>query len=259
MARLVGKVAYITGAASGIGLATAKIFAEHGANLYLVDLSEDKLHEVGDSIRKKFQVGVAVQVLNVVDEEAVRQSFSEVVEDYGGIDFLISNAGNALQGEIGKVDMKTLRQSFELNFFAHQVLASEAVRLFQIQKTGGVLLFNASKAAFNPGKNFGPYALPKAAMVALTKQYALDYGEHGIRSNAINADRIRTSLFSEEVVTERAAARGLSADEYFKSNLLQQEVFDTDVAQGFLNLALAEKTTGSILTIDGGNIAASPR
>ena len=256
---LQGKVAYITGAASGIGLATAKLFAEHGANLYLVDLSEEKLHEVGDSIRKKFQVGVAVQVLNVVDEEAVRQSFSEVVEDYGGVDFLISNAGNALQGEIGKVDMKTLRQSFELNFFAHQVLASEAVRLFQIQKTGGVLLFNASKAAFNPGKNFGPYALPKAAMVALTKQYALDYGEHGIRSNAINADRIRTSLFSEEVVTERAAARGLSADEYFKSNLLQQEVYDTDVARGFLNLALAEKTTGSIITIDGGNIAASPR
>ena len=93
----------------------------------------------------------------------------------------------------------------------------------------------------------------------MTKQYALDYGEHGIRSNAINADRIRTSLFSEEVVTERAAARGLSSDEYFKSNLLQQEVYATDVAKGFLNLALAEKTTGSILTIDGGNIAASPR
>ena len=256
---LQGKVAYITGAASGIGLATAKLFAEHGANLYLVDLSENKLREAEDTIRKKFKVGVTARVLNVVDEEAVRQSFNEMVEDYGGVDFLISNAGNAMQGEIGKVDMQTLRQSFELNFFAHQVLASEAVSLFQIQKTEGVLLFNASKAAFNPGKNFGPYALPKAAMVALTKQYALDYGEYGIRANAINADRIRTSLFSEEVVTERAAARGLSADEYFKSNLLQQEVYDTDVARGFLNLALADKTTGSILTIDGGNIAASPR
>lgn len=256
---LQGKVAYITGAASGIGLATAKLFAEHGANLYLVDLNDDKLNVAADAIRKKYKVGVTAQVLNVVDEDAVRQSFAEVVANYGGVDFLISNAGNAVQGAIGTVDMKTLRQSFELNFFAHQVLASEAVRLFMIQKTGGVLLFNASKAAFNPGKDFGPYALPKAAMVALTKQYALDYGQFGIRSNAINADRIRTSLFSEEVVTERAAARGLSADDYFKSNLLQQEVYDTDVAQGFLSLALAEKTTGSILTIDGGNIAASPR
>jgi NAD(P)-dependent dehydrogenase (short-subunit alcohol dehydrogenase family) len=146
-----------------------------------------------------------------------------------------------------------------LNFFAHQVLASEALRLFLIQKTGGVLLFNASKAAFNPGKHFGPYALPKAAVVALTKQYALDYGSYGIRANAINADRIRTALFSEDVLKERATARGLSPDDYFKNNLLQQEVYDTDVAQGFLHLALAEKTTGSILTIDGGNIAASPR
>ena len=256
---LQGKVAYITGAASGIGLATAKLFAEQGANLYLADLSEDKLNKAADLIRSKHKVGVTARVLNVVEENEVRQSFSEVVANYGGVDFLISNAGNAMQGAIGEIDLKVLRQSFELNFFAHQILASEAVNLFLIQKTGGVLLFNASKAAFNPGKDFGPYALPKAAIVALTKQYALDYGQFGIRSNAINADRIRTALFAEDVVTERAAARGLSADDYFKSNLLQQEVFDTDVAQGFLNLALAEKTTGSILTIDGGNIAASPR
>ena len=256
---LQGKVAYITGAASGIGLATAKLFAEQGANLYLADLSEDKLNKAADAIRCKHKVGVTARVLNVVDENAVRQSFTEVVANYGGVDFLISNAGNAIQGAIGEIELKVLRQSFELNFFAHQILASEAVNLFLIQKTGGVLLFNASKAAFNPGKDFGPYALPKAAIVALTKQYALDYGQFGIRSNAINADRIRTALFAEDVVTERAAARGLSADDYFKSNLLQQEVFDTDVAQGFLNLALAEKTTGSILTIDGGNIAASPR
>ena len=256
---LQGKIAYITGAASGIGLATARLFAEQGANLFLADVSQDKLSEAADLIRKKSKVGVVAQVLDVTDESAVRQSFEKMVQTFGGIDILISNAGNAVQGAIGEMDMKTLRASFELNFFSHQVLASEALRLFLIQKTGGVLLFNASKAAFNPGKNFGPYALPKAAVVALTKQYALDYGGHGIRSNAINADRIRTALFSEEVLKERAAARGLSADDYFKNNLLQEEVYDTDVAQGFLNLALAEKTTGSIITIDGGNIAASPR
>ena len=195
----------------------------------------------------------------MTDEAAVRQSFNKLVQTFGGIDMLISNAGNAVQGAVGEVEMNELRASFELNFFAHQVLASEASQLFLTQKTGGVLLFNASKAAFNPGKNFGPYALPKAAVVALTKQYALDYGADGIRANAINADRIRTSLFSEQVLKERAEARGLTPDDYFRNNLLQQEVYDTDVAQGFLNLALAEKTTGSIITIDGGNIAASPR
>ena len=78
---LQGKVAYITGAASGIGLATAKLFAKHGANLYLVDLSADKLYEAEDTIRKNFKVGVTARVLNVIDEEAVRQSFTEMVED----------------------------------------------------------------------------------------------------------------------------------------------------------------------------------
>jgi len=197
--------------------------------------------------------------MDVTDEKKVKESFTYLIKKFGGLDILISNAGNAVRGKIGEVDSATLRKSFELNFFAHQTLASQAVQLFQKQKTGGTLLFNASKAAFNPGKDFGPYALPKAAVIALMKQYALDYGKEGIRSNAVNADRIRTKLFTEKVLTERSTARGLTPDEYFKSNLLEIEVFDTDVAKGFFDTAFAEKTTGSVITIDGGNIAASPR
>ncbi len=258
-APLQGRVVYVTGAASGIGYATAHLFAQQGANLFITDLNEDKLKDAAQRIKNETKGTVLFQALDVTNAEAVRASFKEVVRQFGGLDILISNAGNAVQGPIGGVDPETLRGSFELNFFAHQTAASEATRLFLIQKTGGVLLFNASKAAFNPGKNFGPYALPKAAVMALMKQYALDYGSDGIRSNAINADRVRTGIFSEEVIKQRAAARNLTPDDYFKNNLLNEEVYDSDVAQGFLNLALAEKTTGSVLTIDGGNIAASPR
>jgi NAD(P)-dependent dehydrogenase (short-subunit alcohol dehydrogenase family) len=124
---------------------------------------------------------------------------------------------------------------------------------------GGFLLFNASKAAFNPGPNFGPYALPKAALVALMKQYALEGGARGIRANAVNADRVRTHLMSAEEIERRAAARGLEVDAYFRSNLLEREVTTRDVAEAFLHLALAQSTTGCVLTVDGGNIAASPR
>ncbi|MFQ5445039.1 MAG: SDR family oxidoreductase, partial [Nitrospinales bacterium] len=257
--KLQGKVVYISGAASGIGLATARLFARNGANLFLTDLNQQGLEAAREAILAESKVGVTVQALDVTDEKAVKESFDHLISVYGGLDILISNAGNAVQGRIGGVGGDVLRKSFDLNFFAHQALASQAVKIFLIQKTGGVLLFNASKAAFNPGKDFGPYALPKAAVVALTKQYALDYGKEKIRANALNADRVRTGLFSEQIIQERAAARGLEPDAYFQNNLLSQDVYDTDVAEGFLHLALAEKTTGSVITVDGGNIAASPR
>jgi len=257
--KLQGKVVAISGAASGIGLATARLFAEHGANLFLLDRDGEKLAAVKAGLKKELKASVATHVTDVTDDKAIAEAFAHLTQTFGGLDILISNAGNAMQGRIGDVASEELRKSFDLNFFAHQALAGQAVKLFLAQRTGGVLLFNASKAAFNPGKNFGPYALPKAAVVALTKQYALDYGKDGIRANAVNADRVRTGLFTPDVIKERSSARGLTPDDYFKNNLLGKEVFGADVAQGFLDLALAEKTTGSVITIDGGNIAASPR
>jgi NAD(P)-dependent dehydrogenase (short-subunit alcohol dehydrogenase family) len=101
--------------------------------------------------------------------------------------------------------------------------------------------------------------VPKAALVALMRQYALEGGPARIRANAVNADRVRTGLFPPEMVEARARARGLDPDEYFRANLLQREVTADDVADAFLALALAESTTGAVFTVDGGNIAAAPR
>lgn len=148
------------------------------------------------------------------------------------LDIAISNAGAPYQGPIGD-STALLRQSFELNFFAHQYVSAGAVRVFMKQNQilcpgaplmGGCLLFNTSKASVNPGPNFGPYAIAKAATLALMKQYALEYGVHQIRSNAVNADRVRTSFFSAEVVEKRAQSRGLTPEQYFANNLLKHEV-----------------------------------
>ena len=127
------------------------------------------------------------------------------------------------------------------------------------QGRGGCLLFNASKSAFNPGPGFGPYAVAKSALVALMRQYATDLGAAQIRANAVNADRVRTGLFTKAVAESRAAARGLSVEEYFRHNLLGREVTASDVARAFAYLATATATTGSVLTVDGGNAAAFPR
>jgi NAD(P)-dependent dehydrogenase (short-subunit alcohol dehydrogenase family) len=139
------------------------------------------------------------------------------------------------------------------------------VELMKLQGRGGALLFNASKSAFNQGPGFGPYAIAKAALVSLMKQYAVDLAVHGIRSNAINADRVRTNIFlkaepgAPPLVELRAKARGITVDEYFRSNLLSREVLARDVAEAFAWLARARATTGCVVTVDGGNAAAFPR
>jgi NAD(P)-dependent dehydrogenase (short-subunit alcohol dehydrogenase family) len=127
------------------------------------------------------------------------------------------------------------------------------------QSSGGALLFNVSKQAVNPGPDFGPYGLPKAATLALMRQYAVECGAAGIRSNAVNADRIRSGLLTDAMIAQRSAARALSEQEYLSGNLLGREVSAEDVAQAFVCLALAEKTTAAVLTVDGGNIAAAMR
>ena len=152
-----------------------------------------------------------------------------------------------------------LRKSFELNFWAHQSVAQNAVRVMRAQGLGGCLLFNTSKQAVNPGPDFGPYGLPKAATLFLMRQYTLDHGADGIRANAVNADRIRSGLLTDEMIATRSKARGLSEADYMGGNLLGVEVTADDVAQAFVSLAKASKTTGAVVTVDGGNIAAALR
>src|SRR5262245_2625080 len=248
-----GQVAVVTGGAGGIGAATARALAAEGATVAVLDVAEAAAGTVAAEVKG---LGIAC---NVSERASLRAAFSRIVEVYGGVDIVVSNAGAAWQGRIGEVADEVLRQSFELNFFAHQAVAQEAVAIMLKQATGGVLLFNVSKQAVNPGPNFGPYGLPKAATLALMRQYALDYGSHGIRANGVNADRIRTGLLTGAMIADRAKARGMSENDYRGGNLLQREVTASDVAQGFVALAKARATSGHILTIDGGNIAAALR
>ncbi len=240
------RIAVVTGGASGIGAATAAAFAKEGAEVVVLDRDVSKVK------------GMAI-ACDVTDATQVRAAFDKIAATYGGIDIVVSNAGAAWQGRIGDVPDKVLRESFELNFWAHQSVAQNAVRIMRAQGLGGCLLFNASKQAVNPGPDFGPYGLPKAATLFLSRQYALDHGGDGIRSNAVNADRIRSGLLTDEMIAQRSKARGLNEADYMGGNLLGIEVTAADVAQAFVSLAKATKTTGAVVTVDGGNIAAALR
>ena len=250
---LQGNVVVITGGFGAIGNATFKLFKSYGAEIVLLDYDAKKVIEMQSKISD------LCLHCDVRNKNSVKAAFKKINEIYGGVDILISNAGTAIGGSIAEVDDKILRESFEDNFFSHQNCASETIKIMKKQNIQGCLLFNISKQSVNPGKNFGPYGLPKTALLSLCKQYAVDYGSLGIRSNGVNADRIRSGLLNDGMIKSRAKAREVSTDEYMRGNLLLNEVKAEDVAKAFFHLAVSKKTTGAVLTVDGGNIAASLR
>ena len=229
------------------------MFKSHGAEVVLLDYNLERLKNLQSKIKD-----LCIHC-DVRKKKSVRKAFNQICEKYGGVDILILNSGTATNGAIGDIEDNILRQSFEDNFFSHQNCASEAIKIMKKQNINGCLLFNISKQSVNPGKNFGPYGLPKSALLSLCKQYAVDYGSYGIRSNGVNADRIRSGLMTDKMIKTRAKARSVSEDKYMRGNLLLDEVKAEDVAKAFFHLATSKKTTGAVLTVDGGNIAASLR
>ena len=181
---------------------------------------------------------------------------------------MISNAGSAIEGNLYELEDFKFDASLKVNLLSHHYLSRRALKIFKAQDyfsgskseyIGGQLLFNVSKQALNPGKGFGAYGIAKSALLALMKQYAIEEGEFNIRSNCVNADRIRSGLLNKKMIKSRSIARGVTEDDYMSGNLLKSEVRAKDVAQAFLSLSMMERTTGGILTVDGGNIAAMPR
>ena len=255
--KLDGQVVYITGGASGMGLATAQLFQENGASIFIADVRQDRI----DAVLSNELRGANGTQVDVTNREQVIASMGACVDAYGGVDILVSNAGVVVQASPGMAACppEDLIKSMNVNFYGHQNASSAAVNIMLQQDTGGSLLYNISKAPLNPGPQLGPYAIAKSAALALMRQYAVEYGNKGIRANAVNADRVMTNLFDMKLVEERAKSRGLTANQYFSSNLLQRQVFAVDAARAFLHLTLSPKTTAAIVTVDGGNIAAAVR
>lgn len=250
-----GKVVMVTGGAGAIGLATAQAFAADGANIMLVDRDETALATAKEALGSNH----GSIALDITKSGASDVAVKACVTRFGGIDILVSNAGAAWTGSMADLSDDDLRKSFELNFFAHHAFAKSTMVVLETQGRGGQILFNVSKQAVNPGKNFGAYGLPKATTFFLLRQLALELGEQGIRVNGINADRIRSGLLDDAFISERAGARGVSEGAYMAGNILRLEVEAKHVANAFVALAMSERTTGHVMTVDGGNIEAALR
>jgi rhamnulose-1-phosphate aldolase/alcohol dehydrogenase len=265
---LAGKVALITGAASGIGRATAMRFAEEGAHVVVTDRDEDLAGDVADEIVSRHGLRRAIAIrMNVVKEQHVEQAFMETVRAYGGVDIVVSNAGISSFGSLDELSTVDWDRAFAVNARGHFLVAREALRVMKAQKTGGSMVFNASKNVTAPGKDFGAYSVSKAAEAQLCRIVALEGGEFGIRANMLNPDAIfgDSRFWSDEMKSMRAQAYGIDAqrlpDYYRNRTLLKTEVTANDVAEAALFLAgpRSAKTTGTMLPVDGGVKEAFPR
>ena len=265
---LAGKIAIVTGAASGIGRAVAERFAEEGAHVVVTDIDLALAEEVAASIVKKHGLRRAIALrLDVASEENVDQTFAETVRAYGGLDIVVSNAGISSFGSLDVLDTRDWDRAFAVNARGHFLVARAALRIMKAQGLGGCIVFNASKNVTAPGKEFGAYSVSKAAEAQLCRIVALEGGEFGIRANMLNPDAIfgGSRFWSDEMRTMRAQAYGVDTaklpDFYRNRTLLKVEVTADDVAEAALFLAgpRSAKTTGAMLPVDGGVKEAFPR
>jgi rhamnulose-1-phosphate aldolase/alcohol dehydrogenase len=259
------KIALVTGAARGIGLASAKRLLEEGASVVLTDLDESALLEVVRKLQSSHGRRVQGVSIDVTDEGSVEKGVKKAVEMFGGLDILISNAGIAPVGSIRNLPLSIWEKSFAVNARGHFLISREIVNVMLKQHTGGSLVFISTKNALAPGKDFGAYSCAKAAESQLCRILAIEHGKDKIRANMINPDAVLTDLWSPEVIANRASAYGVKPEEFGDflkgRTLLKESITPEDVAEAALYFASdrSRVTTGCILSVDAGFREAFPR
>jgi rhamnulose-1-phosphate aldolase/alcohol dehydrogenase len=263
-----GRVALITGGASGIGRATARLLAERGAHVVVADLNADGAREVADSLVAAHGARRAIAVpVDVTDEGAVVEMVRAAVLAYGGVDLLVSSAGLASSAPV----VETTVADWELNFAVlargYFLAAREVFRVLLEQRSGGSIVFVASKNALVAGSNAAAYSSAKAASLHLARCLAEEGGPHGIRVNTVNPNAViaGSGIWSSDWKEERASTYGVAAEDlpafYRRRTRLGVDVYPEDVAEAIAFLAgpRAAKSTGNVINVDGGVSAAYPR
>lgn len=244
-----GKVAVVTGAASGIGKACVEAFLAQGAAVAALDIDE--------RVTEMFPgEGVLGRVCDVTEPEGINAVIEAAVAGFGGIDMLISNAGAFPAGrDIEALDPESLEQSMRLNFGSHVEIMRACLPYLKLGFDPAVVLV-ASKNVPAPGPGVGAYSAAKAALTQMGRVAALELGQHGIRVNMVHPDGVfDTAVWTDEMLAQRAEHYGLSVEQYMSRNVLGASVRSCDVAD--LVVAVAgpafSRTTGAQVPVDGGN------
>ncbi len=213
---LAGKIALVTGGASGIGRAAARVLASRGAHVVVADLNVDGAQEVADEIvdAQGFRRAIAVEV-DVTREDAVQAVTNRAVLEYGGIDILVASAGLATSAPITETTLEDWERNYAVLARGYFLAARETFRVMVEQGSGGSIVFVASKNALVAGANAAAYSSAKAASLHLARCLAEEGGPQGIRVNTVNPDAVieGSSIWSSEWKAERANAYGVAEDD----------------------------------------------
>lgn len=246
---LQGKVALVTGAASGIGKACVEELLSEGAVVVALDL-DSKVEDMFDNTKVVGVVG------DVSDESVLENAVNYAVLNYGGLDIVVSNAGIfPPSAKIEGLGSELWQKSLDINLTSHQNLLRLAAPYLRLGNESAVV-FIGSKNVPAPGPGAAAYSVAKAGLAQLARIAALELGEAGIRINTVHPNAVYdTGIWTEEVLEARAKYYGLSVTEYKTNNVLKTEVRSIDVAKVVTAMAgpLFGKITGAQLPIDGGN------
>ena len=265
---LAGKVALITGAAGGIGSATALKFLKEGCCVVLTDIDKKALQSKHEEFSSQFGKDVVRSYLmDVTNEQDVKKAVSESTKEFGGIDILVANAGFASAALFEKTSTKLWDKNMDILSKGCFIVSREVYQNMISQNKGGSIIFVSSKNSLNASKGASAYAVAKSSILHLSRSIALEGAQYKIRSNVVNPDAViqNSKIWDGEWKKQRAEGNKISInniEEFYKNrSLLKESILPEDIAEGiyFFASSKSKKSTGNIINVDGGNITSFTR
>lgn len=262
------QVAFVTGGAGGIGSACCERFASEGAHIVIADLNEEGAIEAANKINNEYGEGTAIAIkMDVTKEDQVKEAFKQATLHFGGVDIVVNNAGLATSSPFEETTLDEWDLNMNVLAKGYFLVAREGFKVMKNQELGGSQVFIGSKNSVYAGKNASAYSTAKAAEVHLARCIAAEGGEYGIRVNSVLPDAVLqgSAIWGSNWRQERADAYGIHPDEledhYKKRTTLLVNIFPSDIAEAvaFYASSKAAKTTGNMITVDGGVPAAFTR
>jgi NAD(P)-dependent dehydrogenase (short-subunit alcohol dehydrogenase family)/rhamnose utilization protein RhaD (predicted bifunctional aldolase and dehydrogenase) len=260
LAPLTGKVALITGAASGLGRSIAQGLVAAGAAGAFCDI-DDQGAEAAAAASSDPRRALAVH-MDVTNEESVAAAFDRALSHWGRVDIAVCAAGIAPAYELTEMPVDKWRLALEINLTGYFLVAREAARIMRAQGDGGAMVMLSSKTGLDASKSNSPYNATKAGELHLMRGWALELGPHGIRVNAVAPGNVfeGSKIWNPEYIKVAARKKGIKPEEvvpyYTSLTALNREIKGADVAAGvvFLCSDAARCITGQTLVIDSGQV-----